>query len=101
MDIKMTGQITVAAYAKINLTLDILGRRRDGFHDLRMVMQAVSLHDSVSIALNYSGEITLDWSLSVHHGGESNTAVKAARAFLRTLENDKNKDNRLIVQPLK
>ena len=35
--------ITLEAPAKINLTLDILGRRADGYHDLRMVMQSVSL----------------------------------------------------------
>ena len=35
--------LTLEAPAKINLTLDILGRRTDGYHDMRMVMQAVSL----------------------------------------------------------
>ena len=41
--------ITLEAPAKINLTLDILGRRADGYHDLRMVMQSVSLGDTVTV----------------------------------------------------
>ena len=42
--------LTLEAPAKINLTLDILGRRTDGYHDMRMVMQAVSLGDTVTVA---------------------------------------------------
>jgi len=41
--------VEVAAYAKINLSLDVLGTRADGFHELRSVMQTVSLHDTVTI----------------------------------------------------
>ena len=42
---------TVPAYAKLNLTLDILGKRDDGYHELRMVMQTVSLCDDVTVTL--------------------------------------------------
>ena len=42
---------TVPAYAKLNLTLDILGKRLDGYHELRMVMQTVSLCDDVTVTL--------------------------------------------------
>ena len=38
-------KITVKAPAKINLTLDIVGKRADGYHDVAMVMQTVSLYD--------------------------------------------------------
>ena len=41
---------TREAPAKVNLTLDILGRRPDGYHDMRMVMQTISLCDTVSLA---------------------------------------------------
>ena len=41
---------TREAPAKVNLTLDILGRRPDGYHDMRMVMQTISLCDTVSVA---------------------------------------------------
>ena len=43
------------AYAKLNLSLDILGRRSDGYHDLRMVMQSVSLHDTVTLIPREAG----------------------------------------------
>ena len=47
----MHNQLTIHAYAKINLTLDILGKRPDGYHDLEMVMQSVSLYDEVTLYL--------------------------------------------------
>ena len=48
--------ITLEAYAKVNLALDILGRREDGYHDMRMVMQAVSLGDTVTVTVTEQGE---------------------------------------------
>ena len=39
----------VRAHAKLNLTLDVLGRRPDGYHDLRMVMQSVALADVLTL----------------------------------------------------
>ena len=50
-------EITLDAYGKLNLTLDILGRRPDGYHDLRMVMQSVSLCDRVTIRETENGQI--------------------------------------------
>lgn len=41
--------LVVPAYAKLNLTLDVLGRRPNGYHDIDSVMQTISLHDLVSI----------------------------------------------------
>lgn len=43
------GFIQVSAPAKINLSLDILGRRPDGYHELRSIMQALELHDTLSV----------------------------------------------------
>ncbi|NLW56255.1 MAG: 4-(cytidine 5'-diphospho)-2-C-methyl-D-erythritol kinase [Firmicutes bacterium] len=40
-------KIRVKAYAKINLALDVLGKREDGYHELEMVMQSISLHDEL------------------------------------------------------
>lgn len=67
------------AYAKLNLTLDILRRRADGYHDLKMVMQTVSLHDDVRVALTEGDGISC--RCGEIPGDESNLAVKAARAF--------------------
>ena len=43
-------QIELKALAKINLGLDVLGRRENGYHDVRMVMQSIYLYDEVKIA---------------------------------------------------
>ena len=45
------------AYAKINLSLDITGRREDGYHTVDMVMQSVSLCDRVRVTLNDTGRL--------------------------------------------
>ena len=42
-------EITVQAPAKLNLTLDVLGRRADGYHDLKMVMQSLTLADRLTL----------------------------------------------------
>lgn len=69
------------AFAKINLTLDILGRRADGFHDLETVMQAVSLCDEVEVQV----ETGTEWSLTCETEGvpcdSRNLAWKAAELF--------------------
>ena len=49
-----------AAYAKINLTLDVLGKRPDGYHDIQSVMQTISVRDDLEIDL-YTGK---PWCLS-------------------------------------
>lgn len=71
----------IQANAKINLTLDIIGKRPDGYHDLVMVMQSVGLHDDVEVNLNDSGKITVHSSSAALKDDESNIAYKAAKAF--------------------
>ena len=73
--------LTVPAYAKLNLTLDILGKRPDGYHELRMVMQTVSLCDDVAVTLCDRGGITCRVTGAELPCDERNLAVKAARAF--------------------
>ena len=74
---------TEPAYAKINLTLDVLGRRADGFHDLRMVMQSVSLHDDVTLTLGDTDRLRLSTNVGFLPADGRNIAVIAARAFAR------------------
>ncbi len=69
------------AYAKINLTLDVLGLRPDGYHDLKSVMQTVSLCDDVEIDIGTGRP----WCLKCETDGvpldERNLAWKAAKVF--------------------
>lgn len=74
--------VTLKAYAKINLSLDIIGRRDDGYHELESVMQSVSLCDDVTVYLMNQPTITIfcsDRSIPVD---ERNTAYKAAKLML-------------------
>ena len=43
------GPITLAAYAKINLTLEVLGRRADGYHEVASIMQTIDLSDTLTL----------------------------------------------------
>ena len=76
---------TVPAYAKLNLTLDILGKRPDGYHELRMVMQTVSLHDDVTVTLTDGTGVACRVAGAELPCDERNLAVKAANAFCEAL----------------
>jgi len=52
--------LTVKAPAKINLTLEVLGKRPDGFHNIRSVIQAINLYDSLGFSLSDSIEVSSD-----------------------------------------
>ena len=71
------------AYAKINLTLDILHRREDGYHDLRMVMQSVSLSDRLTLSLTEGEEVEVRSDLHYLPSDGGNIVYKAAAAFFR------------------
>ncbi|MBQ9986701.1 MAG: 4-(cytidine 5'-diphospho)-2-C-methyl-D-erythritol kinase [Oscillospiraceae bacterium] len=70
------------AYAKLNLTLDVLGCRADGYHDLEMIMQSISLCDSVAVRIGCGGDVTAVSNVAHIPNDERNIAVKAARAFI-------------------
>ena len=76
------------AYAKVNLTLDVLGKREDGYHDLKSVMQTISLRDDIEIDVG-TGK---PWCLLCDKEGipcnEKNLAWKAAKVYLDTIKKD-------------
>ena len=74
--------MNATAYAKLNLTLDILRRREDGYHDLQMVMQTISLTDTLTIT-PAQGEGKMTSNLSFLPTDGTNLAQKAAAAFRR------------------
>ena len=73
--------LTLSANAKINLTLDILGTREDGYHEVAMIMQEISLHDTLSMVKINQG-ISLTIAIEGQQGtlpaDESNLCWKAA-----------------------
>ncbi len=73
--------VTVEANAKINLTLDILGTRPDGYHEVEMVMQSVGLFDALRLERREKG-ISLRMDAPGLPVDETNLAWKAARLFL-------------------
>ena len=75
--------LTLKAYAKLNLTLDILRKRPDGFHDLAMVMQSISLADDVTLTVDKGEGIRCESNLGFLPSDERNLAVKAALIFAR------------------
>lgn len=72
---------TEPAYAKLNLALDILGRRPDGYHELRMVMQSIDLADEVSVSPREEPGLAVSSTLPYLPKGEGNIAAKAAARF--------------------
>lgn len=70
------------AYAKLNISLDVSSRRQDGYHDMVMVMQTISLFDQVELSLDDSGKVRARTNLPFIPGDERNLAVKAALKFL-------------------
>ena len=69
------------AFAKVNLTLDVLGKREDGYHDLQSVMQAISIRDDVEIDVDTNQPWTLNCSMEGIPENETNLAWKAAEVF--------------------
>lgn len=71
--------VTETAYAKINLGLDIIGKREDGYHEVRMIMQSVGLSDKITISEGSgAGSITIATNVPGLSCGPDNLAYKAA-----------------------
>lgn len=70
--------VTVAAPAKLNLTLDVLGRREDGYHEMKMVMQSVSLADELTLTTGPGEGIVLSANLGFLPLDSRNLAAVAA-----------------------
>lgn len=77
-------EIKVNAYAKINLMLDIVATRTDGYHDLFMIMQSIGLYDTVTVTQTDSKEITITCNIDGIPLDKKNIAHKAAAAFFKS-----------------
>ncbi len=73
--------VTEAAYAKINIGLDVLSRRPDGYHELRMVMQTVDLHDDVILSRDEAPGVRLSCDRPGLPTDRGNLAYRAAEVM--------------------
>ncbi|SCI35131.1 4-diphosphocytidyl-2-C-methyl-D-erythritol kinase [uncultured Flavonifractor sp.] len=71
----------VQANAKLNLTLDVLGKRPDGYHDMRMVMQSITLSDALTVKENGGRGLRVGTNLHFLPNNEKNLAAQAALRF--------------------
>ncbi len=72
-------ELTRQAYGKINLGLDVLGKREDGYHIVKMIMQTVELHDTLEFKRNNSGLITITCNNESLPVNEDNLCIRAAK----------------------
>ena len=76
------------AFAKINLTLDVLGKRPDGYHDLKSIMQTISLRDDIRLEVGTGEPWKLECDVEGIPRDETNLAWKAAKIYCDTLKKD-------------
>ena len=89
--------ITERAYAKVNLSLDVLQKRRDGYHDLRMIMQTVSLCDELTLTPTEEPVFRARCNLRYLPNNENNLATMAAKAYYRAV----NREGGMVVDLVK
>lgn len=80
----MSESLQLKAYAKINLGLDVVGRRENGYHDVRMIMQTITLFDKLTFKVIEEDEIRISTNLSFLSPGENNLVYKAIKLIKDT-----------------
>lgn len=78
------------AFAKLNLTLDVLCKREDGYHNIKSIMQTISIRDDVEIDVGTGEPWTLECSQEGIPTDERNLAWKAAKVYCDRLKKDPN-----------
>jgi 4-diphosphocytidyl-2-C-methyl-D-erythritol kinase len=73
--------LEIYAHAKLNLTLDVLGKRPDGYHEMRMLMQSITLTDRLTLEAQEGQALQVATNLPYLPGGEKNLAAVAALRF--------------------
>ncbi|MGH9961637.1 MAG: 4-(cytidine 5'-diphospho)-2-C-methyl-D-erythritol kinase, partial [Pyrinomonadaceae bacterium] len=78
----MYTSFSLPSFAKINLSLQILGKRPDGYHEIRTVLQTVSLHDTLWFEADEGKDFSFSCNDPQIPADESNLIVRAARSLL-------------------
>ena len=76
---RQAGQLRVPSCAKVNWILKVLGRREDGYHEVRTLYQTIDLQDQIHFQLTTDSRVTLDTEGRQVAGGEENLIVRSAR----------------------
>jgi len=76
----MKNSVRLPAFAKINLRLHVMGRRPDGYHELRTIFQAISLHDTLELSILRKPEIVVETSEPALSTGPENLVYRAIEA---------------------
>lgn len=78
----MIRHLGLKAYGKINLGLDVLRKREDGYHEVRMIMQTVGLYDKIDLYLKETPGISVETNLYYLPVNENNLVYKAAKLLM-------------------
>ena len=78
----MIKHLGLKAYGKINLGLDVVRRREDGYHEVRMIMQTVRVYDNIDLTRRTQPGIHLSTNLYYLPENENNLGYKAARLLM-------------------
>ena len=79
-------EITVSAWAKLNLSLDVVKKLPSGYHDMRMIMETVELHDVLRIAVTEGTGVQVKTNLAFLPVDDRNIAAQAGKLFFEALE---------------
>ena len=83
---RVMNRVEERAYGKINLSLDVLGRRENGYHDVSMVMQTVDLYDVISLnKLEIDSEIRLTANVNTIPLDETNIVYKQLSSLKKSM----------------
>lgn len=84
----MAKRLNLKAYGKINLGLDVLRKREDGYHEVRMIMQTVGIYDKIELIYQEKPEITVETNLYYLPNNENNLVYKAADLLMKEFETE-------------
>lgn len=82
----MIKHLSLKAYGKINLGLDVLRRREDGYHEVRMIMQTVGIYDRIDLIFREEPGITVETNLYYLPNNENNLVYKAADLLMKEFQ---------------
>src|SRR5215472_3484567 len=82
----MKKAVRLPAFAKINLCLHVMGRRPDGYHELRTIFQAIGLHDTLEVTLSSQPGISLEIDDPALPSGPENLVYRALERIAKEIE---------------